>query len=219
MVEEDNHSEFTSFKGSAMGKKYREPKAYVNRLKRHQDAILKLHAPTGPDGPLLISGSADEKIRIWDLQTRTISQAISVERPPESVLIKYQSIGQDNLPRFADETPSKKQSIFAIDSNPLSGLPEKKQQQFATCFCFAENYIFVSYEDGLITAWEVGTKKFLYPMIGHTNRINALERIEKFLYSSANDCTVRQWDITNGVCVNIYKFADPISVTKVNVET
>ena len=56
-------------------------------------------------------------------------------------------------------------------------------------------------------------------MIGHTNRINALERIEKFLYSSANDCTVRQWDITNGVCVNIYKFADPISVTKVNVET
>lgn len=98
-------------------------------------------------------------------------------------------------------------------------MPEKKQQQFATCFCFAENHIFVSYEDGLITAWEVGTKKFLYPMIGHTNRINALERIEKFLFSSANDCTVRQWDITNGVCDNIYKFADPISVTKVNFET
>ena len=59
------------------------------RLKRHQDAILSLYAPTGADGPLLISGSADEKIRIWDFQNHTISQAISVERPSESVLIKF----------------------------------------------------------------------------------------------------------------------------------
>ena len=33
----------------------------------------------------------------------------------------------------------------------------------------------------------------------------------KFVYSSANDCTVRKWDVVSGVCENIYKFADPIS--------
>jgi len=56
-------------------------------------------------------------------------------------------------------------------------------------------------------------------MIGHTNRINDFNRVENFLYSSANDCTVRQWDTANGLCLNIYKFADPISVTRVNLET
>jgi len=60
------------------------------------------------------------------------------------------------------------------------------------------------------------TKRFLFPMIGHTNRVNSLESTKEFIYSSANDCTVRQWDTESGTCVNIFKFSDPISVTKVN---
>jgi WD40 repeat protein len=55
-------------------------------------------------------------------------------------------------------------------------------------------------------------------MIGHTNRVNALESANTFIYSSANDCTVRQWDTQNGTCVNIFKFSDPISVCKVKAE-
>ena len=79
--------------------------------------------------------------------------------------------------------------------------------------------MFVGYEDGLITCWDLTNKKFCYPMIGHTNRINDFTRVEQFLYSSANDCTVRQWETDSGVCRNIYKFSDPISVTRVNLET
>lgn len=56
-------------------------------------------------------------------------------------------------------------------------------------------------------------------MVGHTNRINDFNRVEDFLYSSANDCTVRQWETRTGICLNIYKFADPISVTRVNLES
>ena len=69
MVEiNDGDSQFSSFDGeSNKPKKNREPKPYVQRLKRHKDAILSLHAITGHDGPLLISGSADEKLRIWNL--------------------------------------------------------------------------------------------------------------------------------------------------------
>jgi len=78
--------------------------------------------------------------------------------------------------------------------------------------------VFLAYEDGLIACWDLTTKRFLFPMIGHTNRVNALESVQSHVYSSANDCTVRQWDTTNGGCVNIFKFSDPISVTKVNVE-
>jgi len=51
---------------------------------------------------MMVSGSADEKIRIWDLKKKTISSAINVERPHDNVLINYQAIGEDNLPLFPD---------------------------------------------------------------------------------------------------------------------
>jgi len=58
-------------------------------LKRHSDAILVIHALNGENGNILISGSADEKIRIWDMKKKTISSAIEVERPHDNVLIRY----------------------------------------------------------------------------------------------------------------------------------
>ena len=53
-------------------------------------------------------------------------------------------------------------------------------------------------------------------MIGHTNRVNNMmaSATHQFIFSSANDCTVRKWDVLSGVCDNIFKFADPISVIR-----
>lgn len=36
------------------------------------------------------------------------------------------------------------------------------------------------------------------------------------MFSAANDCTVRKWDMETGICDNIYKFANPISVLFIN---
>ena len=57
-------------------------------------------------------------------------------------------------------------------------------------------------------------------MIGHTNRVNHMlaSKDHKFVFSSANDCTVRKWDVITGVCDNIFKFADPISVIRLKEE-
>lgn len=55
----------------------------------------------------MISGSVDEKMRIWDYNKMSISEYISVERPNGKVLIRYQAIGANNLPEFADGNPSK----------------------------------------------------------------------------------------------------------------
>jgi hypothetical protein len=45
----------------------RAMKQYSQRLKRHQDAILCMYAPN-PTAGLMVSGSADEHIRIWDME-------------------------------------------------------------------------------------------------------------------------------------------------------
>jgi WD40 repeat protein len=104
MVEEyEEDGSIESFEGDGKpGKKFKEVKPYVNRLKRHTDAILVLHTLNGEHGNMMVSGSADEKIRIWDLKKKNISSAISVERPVDNVLIRYQAIGEDNLPLFPD---------------------------------------------------------------------------------------------------------------------
>jgi len=76
--------------------------------------------------------------------------------------------------------------------------------------------IFTGYEDGLICEWAIETGGLNFPMLGHSNRVNHLLAADAhdYLYSSSNDCTVRQWDVMTGQCVNIFKFADPVSVSR-----
>jgi len=80
--------------------------------------------------------------------------------------------------------------------------------------------IFTGYEDGLICEWAIETGNLNFPMLGHSNRVNHLLAADThdFIYSSSNDCTVRQWDVITGQCVNIYKFADPVSVSRLQPE-
>jgi len=40
---------------------------FKKRLKRNGDAVLTLHSPTGIDGHMLVSGSGDSMIIVWDL--------------------------------------------------------------------------------------------------------------------------------------------------------
>jgi WD40 repeat protein len=54
-------------------------------------------------------------------------------------------------------------------------------------------------------------------LIGHTNRINHITSSDnEFIFSAANDCTVRQWNVKSGVCEAVFKFADPVSVVQIS---
>jgi F-box and WD-40 domain protein 1/11/F-box/WD-40 domain protein 7 len=56
-------------------------RAYKDRLKGHKDTIQILFSPDGPDGQILVSGSADGIIRAWDLKNRTTRFKLQLERP------------------------------------------------------------------------------------------------------------------------------------------
>jgi WD40 repeat protein len=102
----------------------------------------------------------------------------------------------------------------------MRGVKRKVQSTFLTSFAFMGPLIFTGYEDGLICEWSIESGKLNFPMLGHSNRVNHLlsSVTHDFLWSSSNDCTVRQWDITTGQCVNIFKFADPVSVSRLQPE-
>ena len=57
------------------------------------------------------------------------------------------------------------------------------------------------------------SSQLIGPLIGHTNKINYITSTDNgFIFSSSNDCTVRQWNVKTGMCDSVFKFADPISV-------
>jgi WD40 repeat protein len=63
--------------------------------------VLALYSPDGLNGSLCCSGSADEKLRVWDMKDRTISKAIPFARPTDDRLMKYRNMAEDSLPRFS----------------------------------------------------------------------------------------------------------------------
>ena len=66
-----------------------EERPYIQRLKRHDDAVLMLYSPEGNDGSHLFSASADEVVRIWDMRDRSISKPMSFTRPNDNKLMPY----------------------------------------------------------------------------------------------------------------------------------
>lgn len=87
------------------------------------------------------------------------------------------------------------------------------------CFCFNGTNIFTGYEDGLLCSWDGDSGDILFPMIGHTNKINCIAVTDNDqIFTASNDCTVRQWNGKTGACDAVFKFADPVSVVKVKPE-
>jgi WD40 repeat protein len=90
------------------------------------------------------------------------------------------------------------------------------------CFCFSGTSIYTGYEDGLLCSWDGETGEILFPFIGHTNKINCIAAYDSapdHIYTASNDCTVRQWNVKTGACEAVFKFADPVSVVRVQPES
>ena len=194
-------------------KPVKEVKSYAMRLKRHTDSILALYSPQGISGNHLITSSADEKFRIWDMKENSMSELISFERPPDSQIMKYGEMGKTNL---NEETKNQSQKAEEHDNAVLSGLPKRSHKYIPTCISFCDNMILSGYEDGLIFRWELEGGNFGRPMLGHSNRVNYIyaDESQMYVFSASNDCTIREWNVQTGICENVYKFADPITVIR-----
>ncbi|CAI2372944.1 unnamed protein product [Moneuplotes crassus] len=180
-------------------------KAYKKKLKRNKDAVLTIHSPKGIDDGIIVSGSADDCIKIWDIKNQKQINKVFIERPDDEFLLKYTS---EELINYSEDHVL----------NTEKALKKQREQKSVCCFCFFGEKAFNGYEDGLICCYNVSEGKLINPLIGHTNRINCIVATdESRIFSSSNDCTIRSWNISSGVCESIYKFTDPISSIAVSL--
>lgn len=180
-------------------------KSYKKKLKRHKDAVLTIHSPDGIDGEILLSGSADDCIKIWDLKNQRNLSRLFVNRPEEEFLLKY---AIDELPNYSEDHVL----------NTEKALKKQREHKNICWFWFLGEKTFTGYEDGLICCFDVQVGELISPLIGHTNRINCICSTDSDrIFSASNDWTVRSWCISSGTCENIYKFTDPISSIAVSL--
>ena len=180
-------------------------KAYKKRLRRHKDAVLTIHSPSGIDGGILLSGSADDGIKIWDLENQKTLKRLFINRPDDEFLLKYTV---DELQNYSEDHVL----------NTEKALKKQKEQKNVCWFWFYDDKAFTGYEDGLICCYDVSKGELINPLIGHTNRINIIVATDsEKIFSASNDCTIRTWSVSMGTWENIYKFTDPISSIAVSL--
>ena len=99
--------------------------------------------------------------------------------------------------------------------NTDKALQKVQLQKDVSAFCFSGSSViqlFSGFDDGLICSYEFSldksekTSSGFKAFIGHMNKINHLIFEAGHLFSTSQDCTVRQWTTEEPNCLKVFKF-------------
>uniref|UniRef100_A0A5K3F290 WD_REPEATS_REGION domain-containing protein n=1 Tax=Mesocestoides corti TaxID=53468 RepID=A0A5K3F290_MESCO len=173
-------------------------------LRGHTGSVLCLQY----EGNLLISGSSDSKVRLWDLSTGECLHIL--DKHHEAVL---------HL-RFRNSvlvTCSKDRNIAVWDMGPYP-----KDIQLRTLLTghraavnvvdFDERYIVSASGDRTIKVWKTDTTTVtpVRTLSGHRRGIACLQYRAPYVVSGSSDFTIRIWDIETGVCSRVLEGHDEL---------
>lgn len=129
---------------------------------------------------LLVSGSEDQTVRLWD--------------------VSWQESG-------SSEGTSKPQSIHVLTSQCLQTLQGHTQQVWTVAYSPDGRTIVSSGDEQFLRLWNVATGTCCKTFSGHTRRVTSVvfSPDGKLLASCGEDQTIRLWDIEKGQCLRILK--------------
>ncbi|CAH8627336.1 unnamed protein product [Dicrocoelium dendriticum] len=150
-------------------------------------------------GNLLISGSSDTTVRLWDLSMGRCLNVIN--HHAEAVL---------HL-RFRNNvlvTCSKDRSIAVWDMGPWPRDVQLRQvlvghRAAVNVVDFDDKYIVSASGDRTIKVWCTDTCAYVRTLTGHRRGIACLQYRDRLVVSGSSDNTIRIWDIETGVCFRV----------------
>src|SRR5919199_555531 len=166
----------------------------VNTIDGHSSYVN--YIVISPDGKTLVSGSADRKIKIWDLSSGTEIRTI-LENP---LHINYFAIspdwqiiatgGANNTIKIWNIATGKEIRTLSGHSSSINYLaisPDGKKLVSASA-------------DSTIKIWDLATGKLLNTLVGHSGPVNslAISFDGKKLVSASADSTIKVWDFSTG---------------------
>ncbi|EPS62406.1 hypothetical protein M569_12385 [Genlisea aurea] len=161
----------------------------VAKLEGHSKVVTGIALPTGSDK--LYSGSEDNSLRIWDCHSGKCVDTINTHADVRCV------IGDnDERPWLFVGLPN---SILVWNSKTHVEFFLNCHESTICCMEVDQTKLFAGMEDGSIMVWEWNTDTIYSEpcevLKGHTGAVRSLiVGAKNALYSSSNDCTVKQWN-------------------------
>ena len=168
-----------------------------------------------PSNKLLISGSMDGKIIVWDLQTtRQVSRLSGAANRILCLAItsdsKYIVSGSDNYNSLLQSLVVSRDSRYLV-SGPgvrLWNIREAREEYvigaevlFVSVFSRDNKYLVYSGQDSLINIWNIQEKYKEFVMEGHSLSVLCIDisKDNRHVASGSADTTVRLWDFQQAV--------------------
>jgi WD40 repeat protein len=160
------------------------------------------------DGKVILSGSNDKTVRVWDADTNT--EVCKLSGHSETVCCV--SISVDGR-LIASGSQDKTVRVWVRDTGcQVHKLEGHSNFVSSVCMSADVNFVISGSYDTTVRVWDSVTGCSVYVLEGHTNWITSVSVSTdgNFIVSGCYDMTVRVWDAATGAIRNIQRDGDPV---------
>jgi WD40 repeat protein len=153
-----------------------------------------------PPNSLLVTGSEDKTVRIWDLSTNT-----QISGYAHSNLVLCTAISLDG--EFIFSGSSDRTIIsFRLSSSKIESVFKGHNHGVSSLVLIDRTTLISASWDSTIKIWDLALKALAKNINAHNKPINAMLRLaSNLLVSAGDDCCVKIWNISEGMQVTAYR--------------
>lgn len=163
----------------------------------------------GDDGNLLVSGSGDHNLRLWDLSSESCvgvltghtSRIWDVQASTSGRII-LSSSGDSSMRVWSVDhsSPENSKCVSVLRSEDTDDL-------YSLDISSSESHAVSGGYDGCVRLWDVETGAMVQSMDGHTASVSSVifNQVGNLAVSGSKDTGIRFWDLLSGVCVKTFE--------------
>jgi WD40 repeat protein len=157
-------------------------------LQGHQGGVNSVAFAQGK----LISGSADNTIKIWNLETGACTQTLQGHQGG----VRSLALAQGKLISGSFDNTIK---IWNLETGACTHTLQG-HQSWVNCLAFAQGKLISGSFDNTIKIWDLETGACTQTLQGHQHSVNSLAFAQGKLISGSFDNTIKIWDLETGSC-------------------
>ncbi|KAK7078592.1 Eukaryotic translation initiation factor 3 subunit I [Halocaridina rubra] len=172
------------------------------------------------DTSLFVTGSADQTMRIWDVETGVSLECLEQKTSVRGVSFSYSGT---MIAYTTDKMMGQNSELIIIDvrePNDIDGTPIMRTQvtpnnskALSVLWGPLDEFVVTGHEDGSVIKWDMRTGKIMEIGQEHTKQIKDMQLSHDgmMLITASKDTTARLWDITDLEALKQYKTDRPVN--------